>query len=83
MTVPPLFGWEEILAVLILLVIVAVAVLVVLAAGTDASDRSEWQAWLDARSGERPDPDGPPIEPVRSGAGGAITGPQGDVPGHP
>ncbi|SNR24876.1 hypothetical protein [Blastococcus mobilis] len=57
MTVPPLAGWEVILAVVALLVAVAVVSLVVLAAGAAENGRSEWQAWLDARSSRHSDPD--------------------------
>ena len=56
MTVPPLFGWENILIVLIVLIAVAVAFFVASVAGTDAEHRSEWQSGLDARSRERLDP---------------------------
>jgi hypothetical protein len=66
MTVPPLFGWEAILAVLTILVAVAVTFLVMGATGAGADERSEWQAWLDARSSRRPvpatDPDDRPAE---------------------
>ncbi|MGY1617282.1 hypothetical protein ACI797_11135 [Geodermatophilus sp. SYSU D00691] len=54
MTVPPLFGWELLLAGSALVVLLAVVGLVVLAAGRDRSGRSEWQAWLDGRSALRP-----------------------------
>jgi hypothetical protein len=69
MTVPPLFGWEAIATVLVLLVAVAVAFLVVGALRMGATERSEWQAWLDARS-SRPqdpatDPHDHPAEPAR------------------
>lgn len=50
MTVPPLFGWENILVILILLIAVAVAYFVASAVGTGDGGRSEWQAGLDARS---------------------------------
>ena len=50
MTVPPLFGWEVILVVLVVVVLVGVAFLVVGSARASDSERSEWQAWLDARS---------------------------------
>ena len=56
MTVPPLFGWENILLILIVLVAVAVAFFVASASGTDADGRAEWQAGLDARSRDRVDP---------------------------
>lgn len=66
MTVPPLFGWENILLVLIVLVAVAVAFFVASAAGTDEDGRSEWQAGLDARSRDRVDPAADVLErPVR------------------
>jgi hypothetical protein len=62
MTVPPLFGWGEILAVLLLLVVVAVAYFVISAAGPDAHGRADWQASLEARSSRRryPAPDDDP-----------------------
>jgi hypothetical protein len=53
MTVPPLFGWEVILIALVVLVAVAVAFLVIASARASTSERSEWQAWLDARSGDQ------------------------------
>jgi hypothetical protein len=56
MTVPPWFGWEEILAALMLLVIVAVAAVVILVAAKAGSERSEWQAWLNGRSARRRNP---------------------------
>ena len=62
MTVPPLFGWENILIVLITLIVVAVAYFLASAAGTGADSRSEWQAILDARRRERLDLEGDPAE---------------------
>ena len=50
MTVPPLYGWENIVLVLVVLVMVAVAVGVLLSVGKAETGRSEWQAWLDGRS---------------------------------
>jgi hypothetical protein len=50
MDVPPLFGWGNILAVLVIVIAVAAVFLVISAAGAAEDDRSEWQAWLDARS---------------------------------
>jgi hypothetical protein len=50
MTVPPLFGWEFILAGLLLLVALAVVFFVLSAAGRNVSERAELQAWLDGRS---------------------------------
>lgn len=49
-TVPLLFGWNDILLVLVLLVAAVVVVLLVTASASAASRRSEWEAWLDARS---------------------------------
>jgi hypothetical protein len=65
MTVPPLFGWEFILAGLLVLVAVAVAFLVVGSARASRSERAEWQAWLDARSARPPAADDRPAELVR------------------
>ena len=55
MTVPPLFGWEDIALALALVVVAAVAGLVFLAAGRARSTQSEWRAWLDGRSAPRRD----------------------------
>ncbi|MFD2093364.1 hypothetical protein [Blastococcus deserti] len=70
MTVPLLFGWQHILAVLLVLVAVAVVFLLIGATGAGGNERSEWQAWLDARAGRRADPAGEPLddpaEPVGS-----------------
>src|SRR5690349_13075943 len=51
MTVPLLYGWEYILAGVLLAVAIGVGALVALAAGRARSRRSDWQAWLDSRSG--------------------------------
>ena len=53
MTVSFLFGWQHILTGLVLLIVLAAIFLLVLAAGRGG--RSEWQAFLDARSGGRQD----------------------------
>ena len=66
MTVPPLFGWEDIATVLVLLVAAAVAFLVIATARAGADERSEWQAWLDARSRMRQDPATGPHDRPRS-----------------
>jgi hypothetical protein len=72
MTVPPLFGWEAILTVVAILLTLAVGYLVILASRTSKDSRSEWQAFLEARS-SRPAA-GPPRRPAGS------TGPSsGDV----
>lgn len=73
MTVPPLFGWETIIAVLVLLIVVAVAFFALSATGRAPSGRSEFQAWLEARSArlpelrDEPGPDGA-YEPSRRGS---------------
>ncbi|SNS24508.1 hypothetical protein SAMN04488107_1866 [Geodermatophilus saharensis] len=51
LTVPLLSGWEGVGAGLLLLAALAVMVLLLAAARPGAGNRSEWQAWLDARSG--------------------------------
>ncbi|WP_139228825.1 hypothetical protein [Blastococcus tunisiensis] len=50
LTVPPLSGWQGIAVVLGLLVVLGITFLVVAAARSGSTERSEWQAWLDARS---------------------------------
>jgi hypothetical protein len=57
MTVPPLFGWEDILTVLAVLIALAVVFFLASAAGRSADSRSEWQAGLQARSREHRHPD--------------------------
>ena len=56
MTVPPLHGWVEIVALLGAVIAVAVAFLVIAAGWSAFSGRSEWQGWLDARSSRPEDP---------------------------
>ena len=71
MTVPPLFGWEIILTVLVVLIGVAVAFFLASVSGTAVDHRSDWESWLDARSRRRPDPPGrrpqPGTGPVTAG----------------
>ena len=50
MTVPPLFGWEDILAVLGTVIAAAVAFLLIAAVCAAFTGRSEWQAFLAGRS---------------------------------
>lgn len=68
MTVPPLFGWGEVALVVALAVLVGVAAFVALAAGRAPSGRSEFEAWLEGRSGT---PSGPSRGKVRTAAGQA------------
>jgi len=76
MTVPPLFGWEAILTVLVVVVAVAVAFLLIGSARADGTERSEWQAWLDARSSRRghpvPDPDERSAQPDGRSTGSRV-----------
>jgi hypothetical protein len=58
MTVPPLFGWEAIVVVLVVVVVVAAGFLAVGALARGPHGRSEWEAWLDGRSGGASPPDG-------------------------
>lgn len=74
MTVPPLFGWGDILAVLALVVLVAVAFFAFSAAGTDARGRSEWEASLEARSTRRRYPGTDPDDRFDVRSGDAPTG---------
>jgi hypothetical protein len=66
MTVPPLFGWEGILTVVAVLITVGVCYLLVLASRASSDSRSEWQAFLDARSSRQ---EGPAPDPVDAPAG--------------
>ncbi|GAA3168269.1 hypothetical protein GCM10010531_21380 [Blastococcus jejuensis] len=50
LTVPPLFGWEEIVTVLGIVIAGAAAFLVIAAIATAWTGRAEWRAYLDARS---------------------------------
>lgn len=54
LTVPPLFGWQEIMAVLGLVIAAAAAFLVIAAVATLWTGRSEWRAYLEARSRREP-----------------------------
>jgi hypothetical protein len=66
MTVPPWFGWENILAVLLVLIVVAVAFVVLGSTGGSGSEKSDWQAYLAARSRTHGEPHDPRAEPVRA-----------------
>ena len=50
MTVDVLFQWEVLATVVLVAAVLAVAAVVALSAAPGASDRSEWQRWLAARS---------------------------------
>lgn len=63
MTVPFLFQWEVLLAVVVIAVVLAVAFLVLWATRPGAEERAEWQAWLGARS-RQAEPDSPEHVPA-------------------
>ena len=63
MTVPMLFGWGEVALVVARGVLIGVAAFVALAAGRAPSGRSEFESWLEGRSGPR---SGVPRERVRA-----------------
>jgi hypothetical protein len=65
MTVPPMFGWEDILTVLVTTIAVGLAFLVIGAVLASLSGRGEWQAFLDARSRHRDHDD--PAELIEPG----------------
>ena len=50
MTVPIWYGWQAILALLLLAAVGAVVFFLVTAAGSNPNQRSEWRAFLAARS---------------------------------
>jgi hypothetical protein len=50
MTVPPWFGWQDVIVVVVVMAAVGVAYFLVAAARSSAGGRSEWQAYLEARS---------------------------------
>ncbi|WP_041775744.1 hypothetical protein [Blastococcus saxobsidens] len=49
LTVPVLFGWENLVTVVVLALVTALLFVVVLAAAAAGSRRSEWRDWLDSR----------------------------------
>ena len=75
MTVPPLFGWENIVAVLALVAVVGVAFLLHSVTRGSVDERADWQSWLEARSTrpgvpagdgkEHPEPSTAPVHPSR------------------
>jgi putative exporter of polyketide antibiotics len=60
LTVPPLFGWEVVAAVVLLAAVLAVLAVVALSVAPEAGERAEWQRWLAARSDR--EPGGPPAD---------------------
>jgi len=74
MTVPPLFGWQFLLFLLLVMVVVAVAFFVITASGTATSERSDWQRFLDARSSRPRDSAREPDDGAADPSGGADVG---------
>lgn len=72
MTVPPLFGWEHIVVVLALMAVVGAAFLLHSVTRGSAHARSDWQSWLDARSGRQGYPAGYPADTAHRRAAEAI-----------
>ena len=68
MTVPPLFGWEFLLTVVVVVAVVAAVVLVQGLLRAGGTERAEWQAWLESRSGRRPTPGRAPADDAADGA---------------
>ncbi|MDK3256929.1 hypothetical protein [Blastococcus capsensis] len=87
LTVPVLFGWENLVTVVVLAVVTAVLFVVALAAAAAGSRRSEWRGWLDSRptGAARPAPDAAERDrSVRRGAPVALaTGLRCSAPGGP
>ena len=64
MTVPPLFGWENIVLVLVLMAVVGLAFLLHSVARGSVHERADWQSWLEARSNRPGLPAGTDREPA-------------------
>ena len=64
MTVPPLFGWQEIATLLVLVAVLGIAFLVVATARAGSGERSEWEAWRHGRSRRDQDPASAPQGPA-------------------
>jgi hypothetical protein len=62
LTVPVWYGWQAVLALLLLAALGAVAFFLITAAGSARSQRSEWQAFLTARSNAPHEDDADPSD---------------------
>jgi hypothetical protein len=73
LTVPPLFGWEAIVVLLVAAVVIGVGYLALSALSASRRPSADWDEWLQGRSRNRHDTvDGPgtapsAASPVRSG----------------
>jgi hypothetical protein len=72
MTVPPLFGWQILLTGVVVVLLVGMVAFVLLATGRADSSRSEWEAWLAARSTGRQDLEDDLAERPSSGSDDAV-----------
>ncbi|MCF6507317.1 hypothetical protein E9549_07830 [Blastococcus sp. MG754426] len=54
LTVPPLFQWEVVAAVVLAVAVLAVVAVIALSAAPGAGERAEWQRWLAGRSHRDP-----------------------------
>jgi len=70
LTVPPLFGWEGIVVLLLASVVIGVGYLVLSAMAATRRPSADWDAWLQSRSRDRDELADAPI-----GTGGARPGP--------
>ena len=73
LTVPPLFGWQGIVVLLVAAVVIGVGYLVLSALSASRRPSADWDEWLQGRSRDRHDAaDGsdvprPAAAPIRSG----------------
>ena len=77
LTVPPLFGWEGIVVLLVAAVVIGVGYLVLNAMAASRGPSADWDSWLQGRSRDRY---GVADEPA--GAGGAQPGPSSSRTGE-
>jgi hypothetical protein len=63
LTVPPLFGWEGIVVLLVAAVVIGVGYLVLSALSASRRPSADWDEWLQGRSRDRHDVVGEPGGP--------------------
>ena len=64
LTVPPLFGWEGIVVLLVAALVIGVGYLVLSALSAGRRPSADWDEWLQGRSRSRGDAvDGPAVQP--------------------
>jgi hypothetical protein len=73
LTVPPLFGWEGIVVLLVLAVVIGVGYLVLSAMSASRRPSADWDEWLQGRSRDRhataPGPGTPRTDPASGRTG--------------